>query len=95
MEKEYYVYITASLNCISLYTGVTNSLSRRIFEHKFNHGSKFTSRYKASRLVYYEIYGDPTTAIRREKQIKAGSRAKKIKLIESMNSDWKDLFDDV
>jgi putative endonuclease len=78
-----------------LYTGVTSDLTKRVFEHKANEGSKFTRKYKAHKLVYYQIFEDITYAIAKEKQIKAGSREKKIDLINSINPDWKDLFDDL
>lgn len=92
-EKQYFVYImTNKLNTV-IYTGVTNNLRRRVFEHKEKIGSKFTKRYNINKLVYFEIYQDAYNAIAREKQIKAGSRQKKIDLINSMNPEWKDLYD--
>ena len=75
-----------------LYTGITNDLKRRIYEHKNNMGSKFTSKYNIVKLVYYEIFTDPENAIIREKKIKAGSRQKKIELINSINESWDDLY---
>jgi putative endonuclease len=75
-----------------LYTGMTNDLIRRVYEHKNNMGSKFTSKYNISKLVYYEIFNDPENAILREKKIKAGSRKKKIDLIDSINESWDDLY---
>jgi putative endonuclease len=77
-----------------LYTGVTNDLLRRVYEHKGKFVKGFTSRYKISKLVYYEVCDTAESAILREKQIKAGSRQKKINLIVSMNSGWRDLYDD-
>jgi putative endonuclease len=77
-----------------LYTGVTNDLRRRVTEHKSSEGSKFTSKYKITKLVYYECGSDINAAIEREKQIKAGSRQKKIDLINKINPEWKDLFSD-
>jgi putative endonuclease len=74
-------------------TGVTNDLKRRVSEHKERRGKSFTSRYNAIKLVYYEVLEDAYSAIVREKQIKAGSRQKKIDLINKMNPQWKDLFD--
>ena len=71
---------------------MANDLIRRVYEHKNNIGSKFTSKYNIKKLVYYEIFGDPENAILREKQIKAGSRQKKIDLIDSMNESWDDLY---
>ena len=75
-----------------LYTGITNSLSRRISEHKRNLNSGFTKKYNITKLVYYEIFENVCNAIDREKQIKGGSRKDKIALINKSNKDWKDLF---
>jgi putative endonuclease len=77
-----------------LYTGVTNNLQRRVLEHKSGAGSKFTGKYNVDKLVYFECGDDVNTAIFREKQIKAGSRKKKMDLVNSINSEWKDLFDE-
>ena len=74
-----------------LYTGVTNNLDRRIGEHRDGIGSQFTSKYRVTKLVYYETTNQIEEAIVREKQIKKGSRRKKIELIERENSEWKDL----
>ena len=90
--NNYYVYIITNKSK-TLYVGVTNDLSRRIFEHKNKLLDGFTKKYNISKLVYYENFNDPNEAIRREKQIKGWLRIKKIKLIESMNPDWKDLHD--
>jgi len=79
----------------TLYTGVTNSLLRRVHEHKKGVGSKFTHRYKTNKLVYYEITNDVEAAIMREKQVKNGSRQKKIDLVNSINPEWRDLSDDL
>ncbi len=78
-----------------LYTGVTNDIIRRVAEHKTNQGKTFTGRYLANKLVYYEITERMIDAIEREKQIKAGSRQKKIDLINSINPDWKDLYEEI
>jgi len=75
-----------------LYTGVTNNLKRRIYEHKEKLVEGFTKRYNVTKLVYYEMSHNVNSAILREKQIKGGSRVKKIELIERMNSDWRDLY---
>ena len=75
-----------------LYTGITNDLIKRVYEHKNNIGSKFTSKYNINKLVYYEIFGDPENAILREKKIKGGSRQKKMDLINRINEDWDDLY---
>jgi putative endonuclease len=77
-----------------LYIGVTNDLNRRIVEHRDRTGSKFTSRYKITKLVYYDSFNNILDAIAAEKKIKAGSRANKIKLIVSINPNWKDLFEE-
>ena len=91
----YCVYILASKRNGTLYIGVTNDLKRRVYEHKNNFGKGFTTMYNIDRLVYYEIFGDAENAITREKQIKAGSRKNKVRLIESVNPDWKDLYDEI
>ena len=78
-----------------LYTGVTNDLQRRVYEHKEKLIEGFTKKYNVVKLVYYEIFDDPENAITREKQIKAGSRQKKLDLINSMNQKWKDLYDEL
>ena len=75
-----------------LYTGVTNDLVRRVYEHKNKLMEGFTKKYNLVKLVYYEAGNDIESAIVREKQIKGGSREKKIRLIESMNPEWKDLY---
>ncbi len=84
--------MTSKKNTV-VYTGITNDLKRRVYEHKHGMHGGFTKKYKTTKLVYYEIFGDPYHAIAREKQIKGGSRKKKIELIDSINSDWKDLYD--
>ena len=78
----------------TLYTGVTNDIARRVFEHK-THMNKdsFTSRYNVNKLVYMQVFENPEYAIMREKQIKSWNRQKKIELIKSFNSEWKDLFE--
>ena len=91
---QYYVYMLTNLWENVLYTGVTNSLERRIWQHKHKAIPGFTKRYNCDRLVYFEIYEDVNQAIAREKQIKGWSRAKKDELIASMNSGWKDLAAD-
>ncbi len=91
-NREYYVYIMTNTHHTVIYTGVTNNLQRRILEHKNGIGSTFTKKYNLHKLVYYEIGNDIHSAIAREKQIKGGSRQKKIELINSMNPEWKDLY---
>ncbi|GAB4425569.1 MAG: GIY-YIG nuclease family protein [Anaerolineae bacterium] len=95
MDKQYYVYIMTNKHNTVLYTGVTNDLSRRVYEHKNGHGGGFTSRYNVHKLVYFEQCGDVKAAITREKQIKAGSRQKKIDLVNSVNGKWEDLFEKI
>ena len=90
--KQYWVYMMTNPNNTVIYTGVTNDLEKRIQEHKGKKCSSFTNRYNITKLVYYETFGRITDAIASEKRIKAGSRAKKIKLIESMNPAWEDLY---
>jgi putative endonuclease len=86
----YYVYIMASRSRV-LYTGVTNELQRRVYQHKHHLLSGFTSRYNVTRLVHFEETADVNAAIAREKQIKGWLRKKKVALIEEANPDWKDL----
>ncbi|HEY4708262.1 MAG TPA: GIY-YIG nuclease family protein [Thermodesulfobacteriota bacterium] len=88
--QRYYVYIMTNRSK-TLYTGVTNNLERRVFEHKNKQLQGFTSKYKIDRLVYYEETSDILSAIEREKQIKGWLRAKKVELVESMNPGWLDL----
>jgi putative endonuclease len=94
-HHQYCVYILTNEHNTVLYTGVTNNLHRRVMEHRSGNGSGFTKRYKIHKLVYYEYGTDIQSAIMREKQIKGGSRQKKIDLIDSMNPDWNDLFDEL
>jgi len=94
-NKEYYVYILANSRHTVLYTGVTNNLLRRVSEHKNKTKSGFTKRYNVDQLVYFECGDDINIAIAREKQIKAGSRQGKIKLINSINPEWKDLYEEI
>ena len=91
---QYYVYILANDRNSVLYTGVTNDLVRRIYEHKhhFDKGS-FTAQYNIEKLVYYEETSDIESAIAREKQIKGWNRKRKNKLIESKNPSWNDLYE--
>jgi putative endonuclease len=95
MPKQMYVYILANETNTVLYTGVTNDLYRRMAEHKEGINKGFTRRYRIKKLVYYEEFDDPLAAIEREKQIKAGSRQKKLDLIKSMNPEKRDLSEDI
>jgi putative endonuclease len=90
--KDYYVYIMTNKSK-TLYTGVTNNLTRRVCEHKNKLIDEFTKKYQINKLVHFELFNNIDDALRREKQIKGWIRKKKIDLIESMNPDWKDLSD--
>ncbi len=89
----YYVYLLASGKHGTLYLGVTNNLVRRTYEHRTKAVPGFTSRYGVNRLVWFESYGDPVSAITREKEIKKWRRDWKIALIERDNPDWRDLYE--
>ena len=93
MAKSYYVYIMTNKYNTVLYTGVTNDLPRRVHQHRNSDSKTFTGKYKISKLVFFEETNDVLLAIGREKQIKAGSRQKKIDLINSMNPAWEDLLE--
>ena len=93
MSKEYYVYIMTNKSR-TLYTGVTNDLMRRVYEHKNKLVKGFTSKYNIQFLVYYESTSSIHSAIEREKQIKGLLREKKIALIDSLNPEWKDLSEE-
>jgi putative endonuclease len=94
-EKQYYVYIMTNQWNTVLYTGVTNDLKRRVYEHKAKLARCFTNRYNVDKLVFYDSSKDVESAILREKQIKGGSRSKKIALVNGINPGWKDLYDDL
>ncbi len=91
MNKQYYIYIITNKTNRVLYTGVTNDLERRVYEHKKKLVKGFTSKYNVSKLVFYDVCEDIESAILREKQIKGWLRGRKIALIESMNPEWRDL----
>ena len=91
----FYVYILTNAGDNVFYTGVTNDLARRVSEHQSGKIEGFTKRYKAHKLVYYETTDNPESAIVREKQLKGGSRQKKIDLIKSFNPEWQDLAEDM
>ena len=93
MPRTYYVYIMSSLSG-TLYTGVTNNLERRVYEHKHKLIPGFTSKYNITRLVYFEETTDVQEAISREKEIKGWRRSKKIALIASLNPKWQDLSEE-
>ena len=91
---EYYVYMMTNRHRKVLYAGMTNDLTRRVYEHQNHLIPGFTAKYNVDMLVYFEQTGDVNAAIAREKQIKGWSRAKKNVLVESMNPDWADLAKD-
>ncbi|PVB60276.1 GIY-YIG nuclease family protein [Labrenzia sp. 011] len=91
----FFVYILANRTRGTLYTGVTNDLARRVYEHREKTASGFTRRYGVTRLVYYETYETPDAAIAREKRLKRWPRAWKIQAIESFNPQWRDLYEDL
>jgi putative endonuclease len=93
MNEQFYVYILSSLHNRVLYIGITSDLVKRVWEHKNKVVKGFTARYNVDRLMYYEIYNDPETAIHREKSMKDWKRSWKIELIEKENPDWVDLYD--
>jgi putative endonuclease len=89
--KSYFTYIMSNAARTVLYTGVTNNLQRRLEEHRTGRGSVFTSRYRVTKLIWYQEFGEIEDAIAAEKRIKGGSRKRKIELIEMMNPEWRDL----
>ena len=94
-EREYCIYIMTNRYNNVLYTRVTNDLYRRVYEHKEHLVKGFTAKYLIEKLVYFEVTSDINAAIEREKQIKGGSRKKKIYLIESINPEWRDLSEEL
>ena len=94
-SHNYYVYIAANKNNKVIYTGMTNDIMRRMYEHKNKLIEGFTKKYNITKLVYYEYTTDVNSAIRREKQIKKWRREKKNHLIETINPNWKDLSEEV
>jgi len=94
-EKNGYVYILFNKRNGTLYTGVTSNLIKCVYEHKIKIIEGFTKQYNVDKLGYYEAHSTIISAIEREKQIKGGSRKKKIELIERMNSEWNDLYDKI
>ena len=94
MDRVFHVYILASKSGV-LYTGVTSNLVKRVYKHKERQVPGFTKKYNVTHLVWFEAYGRATSAIAREKQIKAWTRAKRVALIEESNPQWKDLSADL
>jgi predicted GIY-YIG superfamily endonuclease len=93
--KQPAVYIITNERNGTLYTGVTSNLVKRVYEHKMGVVPGFTKNYGCKWLVYYETHESMANAIEREKQIKSGSRKKKLELIENMNPEWKDLYEEI
>ena len=87
----FYVYVMTNQSRVVLYTGVTNSLVRRVWQHQNSEIEGFTKTYKVNRLVYYGCFDDPQDAIAREEEIKGWRRDKKNALVEKMNPKWTDL----
>ena len=94
-KSQYYVYILANKTNVALYIGVTSDLKRRVYEHKQKFIKGFAEKYSIDRLVYYEVCYDPENAILREKRLKGSSRVRKNRLVESLNPDWRDLYDEI
>lgn len=92
MNEKYEVYIITNKKNTTSYVGVTNNLVRRIYEHKNHFIKSFSQKYNLDKLVYYELFDNPQNAITREKQLKAGTRKRKIELISAFNKNWLDLY---
>ena len=95
MDSHFYVYILASRKHGTIYIGVTNDLIRRVYEHKQKLVPGFTKDYDVHKLVYYEIFDDPESAIMREKRLKRWKRDWKIELVEGSNPNWDDLYSEL
>jgi putative endonuclease len=95
MPKQFHVYIMTNKSNDILYIGVTSDLVKRVAQHRNKMYEGFTSKYNCSKLVYFEAGGSAEGAIAREKQLKAGSRKKKIDLIKRQNPEWRDLYEDI
>jgi len=94
-SKQYYIYLITNFENGTLYTGVTNDLVRRTYEHKNKLVDGFTKKYGLDKLVYFEVSDNIEQAILREKQIKGGSRKKKLDLINNFNKKWEDLYEKI
>ncbi len=92
---DYWVYILTNQPRSTLYVGVTNDLVRRVYEHREGLAKGFTKRYRLKMLVYFERYDTPHAAIQREKNIKHWSRSWKLQLVESVNPQWRELYNDI
>jgi len=95
MADQYYVYMMTNKKNTVLYTGVTNDLKRRVYEHKEKMANGFTRKYNITKLVYYEVCEEVQSAISREKQLKAGPRQRKVELVNGMNREWRDLYEEL
>ncbi len=95
MTRHYYVYILTNRHRTVLYIVVTNDLVRRTWEHREKQVPGFTRQYNVDRLVYFEVFEDISLAIAREKQLKGGSRQRKVDLIEGSNPEWRDLWEEI
>ncbi|MBI2305374.1 MAG: GIY-YIG nuclease family protein [Chloroflexi bacterium] len=95
MQRQYYFYIMTNSTNVAVYTGMTNDLKRRVFQHREKMVEGFTKRYDIGKLVYYECCQDVRSAIEREKQIKSWSRARKNSLVVGLNPRWRDLYDEL
>ncbi|MBI3328714.1 MAG: GIY-YIG nuclease family protein [Nitrospinae bacterium] len=95
MDRQYYIYIMTNRRNTVLYTGVTSNLKIRVYEHKEKLAEGFTKKYNVNKIVYYEVFEDIENAILREKQLKGGPRKRKIELINSVNKEWRDLYEDL
>lgn len=94
-DKMFYVYILAKARNSTFYVGVTSDLAKRVWQHRNGVADGFTQKYGIKTLVYYEVFSDPENAILREKRLKKWNRTWKMRLIEKMNPEWKDLYDDI
>ncbi|TAL30573.1 MAG: GIY-YIG nuclease family protein [Alphaproteobacteria bacterium] len=94
-KDQFYVYILAKDRNSTFYVGITSNLVKRTWEHKNAVADGFTKKYGINKLVYYEIYSDPKTAIAREKRLKKWNRPWKMRVIEGMNPDWKGLYEEI
>ena len=95
MDKQYYIYIITNHEETVLYTGFTNDLIRRTYEHKNKLLEGFSSKYNLNKLVYYEVFDNPEDAIKREKQVKKWPRKWKLDTINKFNPDWVDLYESI
>ncbi len=94
-EEQYYVYILAKGRNSTFYTGFTENLAKRVYEHKNELADGFTKKCDVKMLVYYEVYNDYETALNREKRLKKWNRPWKMRLIEEMNLNWEDLYEKI